>query len=538
MLTPPAAFKGWRVFTVGDDIAWMRVGFFFSSRRRHTRLQGDWSSDVCSFRSRRRRSSGRALRGQGGRRGDPRGTRRPALSQPARRRRGDQRLCRRARRPPGAAFGARARGAAAPRRGPHRRRDRAKAVAVAEDGRDLPRTAGGEVGHPRRGGPGALRHPARARFAGVMACRAIPDGGCPALPTAWRRRRSYAPAGNAGLYARGRGTRWRAQRAPRLAPRLLPSAEAVRGAQHGRGSAACRSGAARPHSRQPRAARRQRHRGDARSAQAPPGMPGGGHVGDRFGGLAPRRGRGGRRGFRLEARAAQHAAADPGSAAEVTTRHTTVLFADMSGSTKLYDSVGDTAAFEAIGACIDRLRQSAEADGGRVVKTMGDEVMVLFPSPDAAASAATRMHTAIESLPVVGNNKLALRIGFHTGPVVQQNNDIFGDTVNIASRLADQAVRGQILTSRETAALLSGFIRNWTRPLYSIQIRGKAEEVPICEIVWHQSPDVTEAIGSSVARKPAPVTLRLQYNGQEAVRRRGQDAIMIGRGPDCELVIS
>ena len=221
-----------------------------------------------------------------------------------------------------------------------------------------------------------------------------------------------------------------------------------------------------------------------------------------------------------------------------TTRHTTVLFADVSGSTKLYDSVGDTAAFEAIGACIDRLRQSAEADGGRVVKTMGDEVMVLFPSPDAAASAATRMHTAVESLPTVGNNKLALRIGFHTGPVVQRDNDIFGDTVNVASRLADQAVRGQILTSQETAALLGGFIRNWTRPLYSIQIRGKAEEVAICEVVWRQSPDVTEAIGSSVARKPAPVTLRLQYHGQEAMRRRGQDAIMIGRGPDCELVIS
>ncbi|OLD77362.1 MAG: hypothetical protein AUF66_00265 [Betaproteobacteria bacterium 13_1_20CM_67_22] len=221
-----------------------------------------------------------------------------------------------------------------------------------------------------------------------------------------------------------------------------------------------------------------------------------------------------------------------------TTRHTTVLFADLSGSTKLYDSVGDTAAFEAIGACIDRLRQSAEADGGRVVKTMGDEVMVLFPSPDAAASAATRMHTAVESLPTVGSNKLALRIGFHTGPVVQRDNDIFGDTVNVASRLADQAVRGQILTSQETAALLGGFIRNWTRPLYSIQIRGKAEEVAICEIVWRQSPDVTEAIGSSVARKPAPVTLRLQYHGQEAMRRRGQDAIMIGRGPDCELVIS
>ena len=220
------------------------------------------------------------------------------------------------------------------------------------------------------------------------------------------------------------------------------------------------------------------------------------------------------------------------------TRHTTVLFADVSGSAKLYDSVGDTAAFEAIGACIDQLRQAAEAGGGRVVKTMGDKVMALFPSPDAAASAATRMHAAVESLPAVGSNKLALRIGFHSGPVVQRNNDVFGDTVNVASRLADQAVRGQILTSQETSALLGRFIRNSTRPLYSIQIRGKAEAVAICEIVWRQSPDVTEAVGSSVARKPAPVTLRLQYRGQEAVRRRGRDATMIGRGPNCELVIS
>src|SRR2546429_9930331 len=155
------------------------------------------------------------------------------------------------------------------------------------------------------------------------------------------------------------------------------------------------------------------------------------------------------------------------------TRPTTVLFADVSGSTKLYDSVGATAAFEAIGACIDQLRRAAEADGGRVVKTMGDEVMVLFPSPDAAARAATRMHAAVESLPVVGSNKLALRIGFHTGPVVQRDNDIFGDTVNVASRLADQAVRGPILTSPGTAALLGGVLPHLARPPDSDPSPGK-----------------------------------------------------------------
>src|SRR6266699_6621719 len=102
---------------------------------------------------------------------------------------------------------------------------------------------------------------------------------------------------------------------------------------------------------------------------------------------------------------------------EERSRQTTVLFADVSGSTSLYETAGDVAALDAIGLCIGRLSQAAESTGGRVLKTMGDEVMVLFPTPDAAANAATRMHTAVESLPTVGSNKLALRIGFHTGPV-------------------------------------------------------------------------------------------------------------------------
>src|SRR4051812_32939762 len=116
-------------------------------------------------------------------------------------------------------------------------------------------------------------------------------------------------------------------------------------------------------------------------------------------------------------------------------RHATVLFADVSGSTKLYESEGDKVAMMAITNCLDQLRQSAEASGGRVVKTIGDEVMVVFPTPDAAALAASSMQSAIDGLPAVGATKLAVRIGFHCGPVIQSGNDLFGDTVNLAARL-------------------------------------------------------------------------------------------------------
>src|SRR5216117_1589243 len=114
-------------------------------------------------------------------------------------------------------------------------------------------------------------------------------------------------------------------------------------------------------------------------------------------------------------------------------RQTTVLFADVSGSTKLYETAGDAVALTAIGRCIERMRKAAESTGGRVVKTIGDEIMALFPSPDAAAGAASEMHATIEQLPEVGGAKLGVRVGFHSGPVIQREDDVFGDTVNMAA---------------------------------------------------------------------------------------------------------
>ncbi len=150
-----------------------------------------------------------------------------------------------------------------------------------------------------------------------------------------------------------------------------------------------------------------------------------------------------------------------------------MLFADVSGSTQLYETAGDVAALDAIGLCIGRLSQAAESTGGRVLKTMGDEVMVLFPTADAAANGASEMHAAVDTLPPVNGTKLGVRIGFHSGPVIQRDNDVFGDTVNLAARLVDQAQKGQIVTSRETVQQLSPALRATSRRLYSITVIGR-----------------------------------------------------------------
>jgi adenylate cyclase len=219
-------------------------------------------------------------------------------------------------------------------------------------------------------------------------------------------------------------------------------------------------------------------------------------------------------------------------------RQTTVLFANVTGSTNLYEVAGDALAAEAIGRCLEKLRLSAEATGGRVVKTMGDSVMALFSNPDAAASAAARMQVTIESLPAVGDIKLGVRIGFHAGRVIQRNNDVYGDTVNVAYQLHEQAKGGQVLTSDDTAALLTLLLRNSTRLLYSVPVKGKAGDLALRELVWRQSPDITDhATAMPVVRTPL-VRLRLRYLGRDIARRREGDSLMIGRDAACELVVA
>jgi len=211
----------------------------------------------------------------------------------------------------------------------------------------------------------------------------------------------------------------------------------------------------------------------------------------------------------------------------------TVLFADVSGSTQLYESAGDEAASRAVAQCIRAFRDATRLAGGEVVKEIGDEVMAIFPSPDAAAIAATRMHLAVEALPPLAGMSLGARIGFHTGPVIRRENDLFGDTVNLASGLVGKAAKGQVLTSEETAALLSAALKSCTRVLYSVELKGKAERVSLCELVWRQGPDITDVAGSTLA--DAAGRLSLKHRGTEVAQ---EPPLHIGRDKDCEIVVA
>jgi class 3 adenylate cyclase len=207
-------------------------------------------------------------------------------------------------------------------------------------------------------------------------------------------------------------------------------------------------------------------------------------------------------------------------------RQTTVLFA----------GVVESKEPEATRACLEALGLAIDNAGGRVIKIIVDEIMALFPTPQTAASAAVAMQKQVDALPDVAGSKLGVRIGFHCGPVLQRDADVFGDTVNLAARLAKLAAREQIITSSETAEALGRKYAPVMRQLYEQHIKGKAEEVQLCELVWRLG-DATAQLNLGRERRAKPAALHLQYRGREVERRRDIDAISFGRDAECGLVI-
>lgn len=215
-----------------------------------------------------------------------------------------------------------------------------------------------------------------------------------------------------------------------------------------------------------------------------------------------------------------------------------ILFADVCGSTQLYETLGDLQARNAVSRCIDLMTEATQRHGGRVVKTIGDEVMSIFPDADSAAAAAAEMQAAISGGPAIEGRHLAIRVGFHLGPVIlEADGDVYGDAVNLASRMGSQAKAGQILTTGSTVQVLGGEWRELTRHVDEASVKGKRERVEIVEIIW-QEEDVTHmAEPSWVAPRPvAAGRLRLQAGAVTLDVSADQPTITVGRADQNDLV--
>ncbi len=228
-----------------------------------------------------------------------------------------------------------------------------------------------------------------------------------------------------------------------------------------------------------------------------------------------------------------------------------ILFADVAGSTRLYELFGDQAAKKLIDACLGCMREAAVDSRGRVVKIVGDEIMCVFPDAEYAYLAATEMQIRVSDLatqPVPdsqmqpGAHSRAIRVGFHAGPVIEENGDLFGDTVNVAARMTALAKANQIMTSGSTVARLPDLLRISTREIAALAVKGKGEAISVFEVIWQAGEDLTMAItmqpNIASVSMIIPRSLRLERGEFALVLDPDHPGVILGRDPRCEIVVA
>lgn len=216
----------------------------------------------------------------------------------------------------------------------------------------------------------------------------------------------------------------------------------------------------------------------------------------------------------------------------------TILFVDVCGSTKLYESLGNTRAQSIIAKTLALLSQAAVRHEGTVVKSIGDEVMCTFPMGHHAVAASLAMNASLRDAIARGeisHPTLAVRTGFHSGPVIADGADVFGDAVNVAARVTSYAKPGQILASRQTVQQLPRQMQSQVRFIGNAHVKGKRESLELFEVIWEEENltrmQQVETTNLSTVRLTAMFgDLSMEVNEQRPV-------IVMGRGEENDIVV-
>ena len=222
----------------------------------------------------------------------------------------------------------------------------------------------------------------------------------------------------------------------------------------------------------------------------------------------------------------------------MTTRFLAIVFADVGGSTALYEKLGDRRALRAVDAVLDQLRAATAAREGRVVKTLGDEIMAVFPTAVAAAAAAVEMQERVAGMKALGGLRLGVRIGFHAGPVLEEAGDFFGDAVNTAARMATVAKSGQIVTTAATVEALPASMLGRTRDLDRLSVKGKQGELRVFELLWRDDEDLTVLGTRENVVVGGGRILRLKHAERTLVMDADLTTVLIGRDAASDIVIA
>ena len=223
-----------------------------------------------------------------------------------------------------------------------------------------------------------------------------------------------------------------------------------------------------------------------------------------------------------------------------------VLFADLRGSTSLFETLGNAEATTVVTHCVRELGRAVAASGGKVVKTLGDGLMALFDQPAQAALAASQMHDVLDAIVERGESrgasaglrKLRLQVALARGEVVEMSGDAFGDAVNVAARLLDHAGDNETLVTQEVLVGLNSEQGSRFRRLDRLVLRGRAEPVIVHVQGGRRGGDLAATQYGDVAPSvDEPDGLRLEWADMVRLFASQQLPVVLGRSPQAAFCL-
>lgn len=224
----------------------------------------------------------------------------------------------------------------------------------------------------------------------------------------------------------------------------------------------------------------------------------------------------------------------------------TVLFADLRGSTALFETLGNAEATSVVTHCVGALSKTVGEAGGHVVKTLGDGLMAVFPTPGLALMSASQMHDVLDGIVSRGSERgasaglrvLRLQIALARGEVVEMAGDCFGDAVNVSARLLDHAGDNETLVTAEVLQGLPLEQRARFRSLDRLVLRGRSEPVQVHVAGGRRGSDMMAPTQfGDIAQPSEPDGLRLVWVDINRSYASQQMPVVLGRSPQATFCV-
>ncbi len=214
----------------------------------------------------------------------------------------------------------------------------------------------------------------------------------------------------------------------------------------------------------------------------------------------------------------------------------TIFFADIGGSTALYQKLGDAAAHKVVTDAMAVMSENVAHHDGELLRTIGDEVLAVFQAPSDAFYCALSMQNSFEA------SELSVRVGFHHGESIRDSGDVYGNAVNLAARLSSLAKTGEIVTSADTVEQFGPGVLEAascvTERLASVALKGIDDPIDVHRI------EATDATRTGILSRTMMMTTRapmlvstliLTYDDQ--THRFVEGKITVGRSPGCDIQV-